>query len=120
MRDFDTELKNLLSEGDDAFIGDAVDETGYYQYAWNSFRGKGSGMRIMAWGGILTFGALTILCVWLMLTAETQRMLIIYAAFAIMLNSAQIALKLWFNMQINRVALSRELRRLQLVVAAKS
>lgn len=119
MRDFDAELKDLLSEEDKAFIGDTIDETGYYKYAWNSFRGRGSGMRVMAWGGILIFGFLTILCVWLMFTAENMRMLVIYAALAVMLNSAQIALKLWFNMQLNRVALSRELRRLQLVVASR-
>lgn len=120
MSEFDTRLKSLLSEEDERFIGDAVDETGYYKYAWSSFRGQGSGMRIMAWGGILIFGALTILCVYLLLTAETTRLQIIFGAFAIMLNSAQIALKLWFNMQLNRIALSHELRRLQLVVANRN
>lgn len=119
MRDFDEELKSLLSEEDRNFIGDTIDETGYYKYAWNSFRGPGSGMRLLAWGGILTFGVLTILFVILMMTTESARLLIIFAAFAIMMNSAQIALKLWFNMQLNRVALSRELRRLQLIVAAQ-
>ncbi|GLQ20594.1 DUF6768 family protein [Algimonas porphyrae] len=119
MTDFDTELKALLSAEDEAFIGDAIDETGYYQYAWSSFRGPGSGMRIMAWGGILLFGSLTILFLWLMFTEETMRVQINFAALAVMANSAQIALKLWFNMQLNRGALSRELRRLQLVVASR-
>ncbi|MGB6317625.1 MAG: DUF6768 family protein [Litorimonas sp.] len=117
MSDFDRTLQDLLSEEDDAFIGDAVDETGYYKYAWGSFRGRGGGMRVMAWGGILIFGALTLLCLYLLFTAETTRMQIIFGVLAVMSNSAQIALKLWFNMQLNRVALSHELRRLQLVVA---
>ena len=55
----------------------------------------------------------------MMFTAETTREQIIYAALAVMLNSAQIALKLWFNMQLNRVALSKKIRRLQLAVMAK-
>ena len=85
-----------------------------------AFADSGSGMRIMAWGGILVFAGLTILCLYLLLNAETTRLQIIYAALAVMLNSAQIALKLWFNMQLNRIALSHELRRLQLVVASKA
>lgn len=119
MTNFDTDLKALLSGEDEAFIGDAVDETGYYQYAWGSFRGQGAGMRIMAWAGILLWGGLTIYCLYMMFTAETVRAQINYGVLAIMLNSAQIALKLWFNMQINRIALSKELRRLQLVVASR-
>jgi hypothetical protein len=120
MTNFDSDLKALLSEEDEAFIGDAVDETGYYQYAWRSFRGRGAGMRILAWGGILLWGGLTILCLYLMFTADTTRAQINYGVLAVMLNSAQIALKLWFNMQINRIALSRELRRLQVVVASRA
>lgn len=119
MTDFDDRLSQLLSEEDAAFIGDTIDETGYYQYAWNSFRGPGSGMRVLAWAAILLFGGLTIFFVWQMFVAETTRLLIIYAALAIMCNSAQIAMKLWFNMQLNRGALSRELRRLQLLLAAR-
>jgi hypothetical protein len=120
MSNFDTDLKSLLSEEDEAFIGDAVDETGYYQFAWSSFRGQGAGMRIMAWAGILLWCGLTIWCVYQMFTADTLRSQINYGVMAVMLNSAQIALKLWFNMQINRIALSRELRRLQLVVASRT
>jgi hypothetical protein len=120
MTNFDAELKSLLSEEDEAFIGDAIDETGYYKYVLGQFRGPGSGMRILAWVGILLFGGGLIVCLYLLFQAETTRMQIIYATFAIQLNSAQIALKLWFNMQVNRVALSHELRRLQLVVAART
>jgi len=120
MTDFDNEMKNLLSEADSDFIGDTIDETGFYQSVWGSFRGKGSGMSILAWGGIILAGGLTILFVCLMLMADTARDQIIYAALAVMLNSAQIALKLWFNMQMNRRALSHEIRRLQLAVMAKA
>jgi len=120
MTDFDDKLKALLSEEDAAYVTDTIDETGYYKYAWNSFRGQGSGMRVTAWVGILLTAGLAILFIYLMFTAETTRLQIIYAALAVMLNSAQIALKLWFNMQLNRVALSKEIRRLQLAVMAKT
>ncbi|MEM7678039.1 MAG: DUF6768 family protein, partial [Myxococcota bacterium] len=96
-----------------------VDETGYYQYAWGSFRGQGSAIRIMIWIGILVASGFLIFFLWKMFTAETLRDQINYATMAILLNSAQIAGKLWFNMQLNRGALSREIRRLQLVVSSR-
>lgn len=120
MTDFDRAMKDILSESDTEFIGDTIDETGFYQSVWGSFRGKGGGMSKLAWGGIIVAGGLTILFVCLMFMADNIRDQISYAALAIMLNSAQIALKLWFNMQMNRRALSHEIRKLQLAVMSKS
>jgi len=120
MTDFDKAMKNLLSEADEEFIGDAIDETGFYKSAWGSLSGKGSGLRVMAWGAIMVFGALTIISVWQMVMADNLRTQILWATFAILGNSAQIAMKLWFNMQLNRRALSHEIRRLQLLVASRA
>lgn len=119
MTDFDTEMKNLLSEADHDFIGDTIDETGFYKSAWGSLSGKGSGMRVLAWGAIMIFSTLTIVSIWQMFVAETLRVQILWATFAVLGNSAQIAMKLWFNMQLNRRALSHEIRRLQLAVMAR-
>ncbi len=120
MTDFDKAMKDLLSEADEDFIGDAIDETGFYKSAWGSLSGKGSGMRVMAWGAIMAFAAIMIISLWQMFMADNIRSQILWATFAILGNSAQIAMKLWFNMQLNRRALSHEIRRLQLAVMAKS
>ena len=76
-------------------------------------------MRVTAWVGILIFSAVLIISLWQMFVADTLRLQIIWATFAVLGNSAQIALKLWFNMQLNRRAISQELRRLQLAIAAR-
>lgn len=120
MSDFDQRLKELLSEDDEAFIADAVDEQGYYASVFNSLKGQGSGMRILSWIGIFIFSALLLVSIWQFFQAETIRDQILFAALAIMLNSSQIALKLWFNMQLNRRAITQELRRLQLVVTKEN
>ena len=120
MTDFDQKLQALLSQEDADFIGDTIDEAGYYKTVLGSFRGQGGGMRVTAWVGIMIFAAIMIISIWRMFIADNLRMQIIWATFAVMGNSAQIALKIWFNMQLNRVALSRELRRLQLVLASQN
>ena len=117
---FDEKLKTLLSEDDASFVADAIDEKGYYKTVLGSLRGQGSGMRVMAWGGILVFGTVLIISLWQMFIATDLRMQIIWATYAILTNSAQIALKIWFNQQLNRRAISQEIRRLQLAVMAKA
>jgi len=117
MTDFDKKLEQLLSEEDEAFVTDAIDETGYYKTVLSSFSGQGSALRVFTWIGILVWGAMLIYCVWKFFQVDTTRDQILFAAGAIMLNSAQIALKLWFNMQLNRRVLSHEIKRLQVMVA---
>lgn len=119
MTDFDQKMKALLSEEDADFIGDTIDETGFYKASWESLSGTGSGMRKMAWGAIMVFSAVMLLSIWQMFVADNLRIQLLWMTFAILGNSAQIAMKMWFNMQLNRRALSHEIRKLQLAVMAK-
>jgi len=119
-QDFDNKIKALLSEADTDYIADAIDETGYYKTMFGSLRGKGSGLRIASWFAITILAAILLVSIWQMFVATTLREQILWATFAILTNSGQIAFKLWFNMQLNRRAISQEIRRLQLAVMAKS
>ncbi|MFK7889098.1 MAG: DUF6768 family protein [Gammaproteobacteria bacterium] len=116
MTDFDKKVQALLESSEDHLVSDAIDENGYYQSAFASLKGKGSGMRVMSWIGILIFSALLLLCIWQFFQATTTRDQILFASLAVMLNSAQIALKMWFNMQLNRGAIIGEMQRLQLAL----
>ncbi len=117
MTDFDKDLKALLSADDEAFITQHLGEEHFYSEVWGTLRGQGKGFYIMTWAGILVFGAALIFCVWQLFQAETTRGMILFGTFAILLNSAQIALKLWFNMRMNRRAMMTEMKRLQLAIA---
>ena len=117
MTDFDKDLNELLSAEDEAFITQHLGEEHFYSEVLGTLRGQGKGFYIMTWAGILTFGAALIFCIYKLFYASTTRELILFATFAILLNSAQIALKLWFNMRMNRRAMITEMKRLQLAVA---
>jgi len=88
MSDFDKTLKELLSAEDEAYLAENLREKDFYSEVWGSLKGPGKGLYIMTWAGIM-----------------------------IMLNSAQIALKLWFNMRLNRQAIVTDIKRLQLAVS---
>jgi hypothetical protein len=117
MTTFDDALKKLLSEEDEAFIADTIDETGYYKTAFQSLKGQGSGLRIGAWIAVAICCSLMFFCIWKFFQVETTQEHIFFASAAVLLNSGQIAFKLWFNMQLNRRAITQEIRRLELVIA---
>lgn len=110
-------LKPLLSAEDEAFITQHLGEEHFYSEVLGTLKGPGRGIYIMTWMGILVFGVALIFCIWKLFQVQTTRELILFGTFAILLNSAQIALKLWFNMRINRRAIITEMKRLQLAIA---
>ncbi len=117
MSDLDSRLEQLLSEHESTLEAPQAEEN-YYKEVLGSFHGDGSGMRLLTWAGIFVFGGLMIYCIVQLFGAETTRDQILFGVFAVMLNSAQIALKLWFNMRLNRRAVVAEVRKLRLDLAA--
>lgn len=115
--DFDVALKQSLGADDAAYIDAQLDIQGYYNEAFESLSGPGKWLYRMTWAGIIIFGVGLIVCVWKMFGADNLRAQIIFASFAVMFNSAQIALKMWYNMRLNRQAIMREIKRLHLAVA---
>jgi hypothetical protein len=95
---------------------DPVDEAGYYKDAFASFKGEGAGLRILVWVAILACSALLLVCLFKMMRAPSVDQMVIYGVWTILAMQAQIALKLWFNMQLNRRAVTREIRRLGLLL----
>ncbi len=103
-------MDNFDKELDAALRADPIDERGYYKEAFASLRGEGASLRIVAWVAIMLFAAGLIYClIMLMFHAREVEDLIRYGVWAIIFNQAQIAMKLWFNMQLNRRALAREI-----------
>ena len=115
--DFDKAISDLLNEEDRAYIEEQLDTTGYFKEAFDSLKQPGQGLYRFTWCGIMIFGGLLLFCVWKFLYADNVSDQIFFGVFAVMLNSAQIALKLWYNMRLNRQAMMREIKRLHLAVA---
>lgn len=105
MDDFDKALESALR-------ADPIDERGYYREAFASLKGEGSGLRIVAWIAVFIFSAVTLYCFYKMLTEEPLDYVVKYGVGAVIFSQAQIAMKLWFNMQLNRRAITGEIHRL--------
>jgi len=110
MSEFDEKLRDSLRESNRHLPA----EEQYYREVLQSFKGPGSDLNILAWVGILVASGLLIFFFIRALHADAVREQVLFAALAIMLNSAQIAMKLWFNMRMNRRSILNEIKRLRL------
>jgi len=115
MSNFDDQLRQTLSGDDESFIKDSFDE-GFYASVFDSLKSKSSIYR-WTWVGIFIFSGILMFSIWKFFQAETVKDQIMWAALAIMGNSAQIALKIWFNMRLSRRDIMRELKKTQLALA---
>lgn len=113
MSEFEEQLRSALSEEDSELLKKTT-VSGYYQEVFHSFKGPDAAISIFAWSGILAASALLIFFLIKAFMADQTSDQILFAALAVMLNSAQIAIKLWFNMRLNRRAILRELGQLRL------
>lgn len=114
MSNYDERLEAALRD-----LGpDPIDETGYYRTAFESLRGTGAGLRLTAWAAILIWSAGLIYCLIQLFLTDDLVLLIRYGVFALLFMQAQIAMKLWFNMQLDRRAVTAEIRRLGLALGS--
>lgn len=116
MSEFDDQLKRLLSTEDEKFVSESLTESGYYKEAYGSLKGIGKGNTILCIGGVSIFCSVLFFAIWGFFQADTVKYQILFASLAVMANSAQIAVKHWFNMYVHRRAIIREIKRLQLAV----
>lgn len=120
MNDFEQKLRTALSDDDQRFIEENINEKGYYQEVFSSLKGPGSAMNILGWAGVFIASGFLIFFLISAFHAETTREQILFASLAVMLNSAQIAFKIWLNMRMNRRAIQIEIQKLKLAITRQA
>ena len=116
MTNLDQAIRQALSAEDAEFLAKFKDETPFHE-ALGTFRGQWGAMNIFA--AILTFamfGAF-VYCAWNVFTVTDVRASIIWSAGALLAGIAVAMLKMYFWMEMNKNAVLREVKRLELQVA---
>jgi len=119
MSDFDQKLQELLGAEERDLLDSNFEEEGYYTEVMSSFRGKGRWIRIGCWFGVFVCCSVLFYAAWMFFQVQSTKDQIMCAAIAIMMNSAQISLKLWLHQRMNRRAVLIEIQRLRVELAAR-
>lgn len=116
MTNLDRTIRDALSKEDAAFLA-RFEQESPIQEALGTFRGKWGAMNVFA--AIITFamfGAF-VYCAWQMVATSDVRATVIWGVGALWTALAVAMLKMYFWMEMNKNAMLREVKRLELQVA---
>jgi hypothetical protein len=116
MNEFDDKIRQALhAESENVWRG--VEEQGLFEQALGVMRGQQKFISVMAYIIIVIFFGLMVYSIFRFFNAETTRLQIAWATGFLFANSAVAMMKMWFWMQMDKNALVREVKRLELQVA---
>ncbi len=114
MSDLDRRLQDALSIDDQAFLANLENERGLFAQIAEAYRGPLRYITALASIGAFAATALGLWSICEMISAESTRGLILWAAAGWAAWTVQIALKQWIFDRMNLMSVLRELKRIEL------
>ena len=117
MNELDRKIQEALRKEDAELFAEFGDEPSILERVMETFRGKHRWLTFMGvfWGTV--FLVLLTLAAVRFFKAEQTRELLLWAAACIVCTSAISMMKVWYWMELNKNALTREIKRLELQIA---
>jgi hypothetical protein len=117
MTDIDDRISAGLDADDRAFLASLDNDRGLFRQLGDSLVGPLGGWAKLVFGLSFVLGIVLIVAVWQLLTADTTRDQIVWAAAALALVMSTGFLKDWLFSRMNMFTVLREVKRLQVQVA---
>lgn len=117
MKELDDKIREALRTEDAEVFDDWGSEPSMFTLAMDTFRGRHKWLVMMTAFWSLVFFVLAVISAVKFFNAEESRDLMLWAVAFITCMSAVSMLKMWFFMEINKNALMREIKRLELQIA---
>lgn len=117
MSDLDDKIREALQREDAELFDDLAGEQSVYEMIVGSFRGRHRKIMMLNAFWICVFLALGLIAAVAFFAAEATREMILWAAVFIFSASAVSMLKMMYWMELNKNAVTREIKRLELQIA---
>ena len=119
MKDIDELIREALSE-EDARWFDEWDEQSLTEMVVDSFRGKSRWLVIVVYVSIFVFVVLMLFAAVQFFSADSIKEMIAWATGFLMCHLAVAMLKMWYWMELNKNAVTRGIKRIELQLARLS
>lgn len=116
MNDLDDKIREALRNEDAQLFEDLGGEPSMYEMIMETFRGRYRWLAMMAVSWSLVFMALGVVAAIKFFHAEATRDLLMWAAACIVCLSGVSMIKVWYWMELNKNAITREIKRLELQI----
>ena len=117
MNELDRKIREALREEDAELFDDVGGEPSMFEMVMETFRGRHRWLvALMVWWSLVFF-ALAIVTGVKFFTTEDSRDMLLWALGFLFCMSAVSMMKIWFWMELNKNAVTREIKRLELQIA---
>lgn len=117
MNELDKKIKEALRQEDAEFFEDMGGEPSVFEMIIETFRGKHWWLSVLTFFWTLVFLVLGILSAVKFFNTDDSRDMMMWALAFIFCMMAVSMLKMWFWMELNKNAITREIKRLELQIA---
>ncbi len=117
MNELDKKIRDALREEDAEIFDDIGGEPSMLEMVFETFRGKHRWLVLLTMFWTLVFFVLGVLSAVQFFTREDPREMLLWAIGFIFCMSAVSMMKVWFWMELNKNAITREIKRLELQIA---
>ncbi len=117
MSDLDDKIREALRKEDAELFEEFGGEPSMYEMVMETFRGRYRWMTMVAAFYCIVFIVLFILAGIRFFNAESTKDMLVWAAACVVCWSAVFMMKVWYWMELNKNALTREIKRLELQIA---
>jgi hypothetical protein len=116
MSDFDKDVRDAMEEGGSP-TADLAREQGFREMIAATFRGRNRWMTILVWVYLWAFTALGVVVAVLFFRSDALADKLMYAAIFVVVGFFLGMMKMWYWMLMNRNAVVREVKRLELRIS---
>jgi len=117
MNDLDRKIQEALRKEDAELFGDFGGEPSMLEMVLETFHGRHRWLVMLNIFWTLVFAAIFVLAAVKFFRAEEMREMMMWAAAGIFSMSAVAMMKTWYFMELNKNAVTREIKRLELQIA---
>lgn len=117
MKELDKKIAEALRTEDAELFADMDEEPGVIEMLVETFRGKRRWLNLLGAVWTLIFLGLGVAAAVAFFRADATRELVLWASTCILCVSAVAMLKVWYWMEMQRIAVVREIKRVELQIA---
>lgn len=118
MESIDERIQKALSSEDQAFLARMDANGSFYRDIADTFRGHMRWLNALAWVFAFALFAIAITCGWQFVTQTDARSMQLWGVGTILAFLGLGLIKLWFWMELQKVSVMREIKRVELQVAS--
>lgn len=118
MENIDERIKKALSSEDQEFLARMDADGSIYQDVVATFRGHTRWLTALGWVVAFVLFALAVVCGWKFATQTDLRSMQLWGAGTILCFMGNGLIKLWFWMELQKVSIVREIKRVELQLAS--